>query len=218
MSNVSIKQLFFGILLLNFYQGFAQEVPCTQSDESNLCLEAQEIKHKLIKIVDGTAKANVRQLEELKDDIKALRDGIDGKGLIPCEGKAYSLKQLAIAEHDQLIAQKDMPVCLENALNKFEEKSDAYLKQARGFKQLMLDIINQWSKQRNKPESILLKWGSQPAGTEHAEMRKMITSFIMLDHFLGDLACFLNDFRFTCKKSSKIYEDWKAKNEKSSHK
>lgn len=205
--------------LLVFHQGFSNDVDCTLQQDvvqetSNFCVNPQEIQHKLIKIVDGTPKANVRQLDNLQDDIKIIREGINGKGFIGCSGQAYTLKQLVIAEREKALSQKDTPECLNNALTKFEEKSEGYLKQARGFKALMLDIINQWASQRNRQDSILKEWGKQPAGSEHAEMRKIITSFIMLDHFLNDLSCFLKDFRFTCKKSSKIYEDWKAKHGK----
>lgn len=215
MSNTYSKLLIV-MLLLNMQLSFAFE-ECAEKNNQLLkegapveyeCAVPVEIKHKAITIVDGTPKASIEQLLKLRSDIKKLREGINGTGLIICEGKAYTLNQLVIAEREYRINEKNMPACLNDALTKFEEDSNQYLAQARGFKGVMLDVINQWAEQRGRLDSILLQWGSQPVGTEHAQMRKMITSFVLLDRFLGDLTCFLNDFRFTCKKSTKIFQDY----------
>lgn len=215
MSNTYGKLLMVA-LLLNVQLSFALE-ECAEKHNQLLksgvvaedeCEVPLEIKHKAITIVDGTPKADIVQLLRLRNDIKKLKEGNKGNGLIVCEGKMYTLNQLLIAEHEHRINEKNIPACLNDALTKFEEASNQYLAQARGFKGVMLDVINQWAEQRGRLDSILLQWGSQPAGTEHAQMRKMITSFVLLDRFLGDLSCFLKDFRFTCKKSTKIFEDW----------
>lgn len=174
------------------------------------CSKPMEIEHGVVEFVDGKPILNMTNMVRLERDLKRLRHG--DKGMIAYNGQLFTLDQLIIMEQEQGF-DKNM---LSLALDKFEELSLNYLQEARGFKAVMVSIIEQWAKQRNKTDSILLQWGQQPAGSETAQLRKLVPTCFILGHFVADLSCFLQDMRFSCKKSWKQFQDMLK--EKQAHK
>lgn len=179
------------------------------------------IDNTLIKLVDGTPKSDFVKMLKLENAMKALQNGSrDGKGLVDYAGEKITLKTLVEVEKNTHNNAEKVLIknAIEDTTNQFETASKDYLSEARGFKDLMLTIIQQWASLRGREDSQLCQWGKQPAGEEFSFLKRSVNTATALDLFFTDLACFMKDLRHSCPHSAaqfkKMIEDTK-KNKKS---
>ncbi len=169
------------------------------------------IDHKLIKAIDGSNRVNIVKMLKIEVGVQDLLKGQKGNGMVPFEGKNYTINELAV--HEQNLRNRKtfidhkpaIKIAVDQAITQFEEITAAYMKEAQGWKRETLMIIKQWLIQTDRKDSLLLGWGNQEEGTEYEETRKMIPDFAHLKSFLEDIWAFMRDLRFSCKKSYKMY-------------
>jgi len=170
------------------------------------CEECQKIKHVLTKAADGTKRMNIADMLKLEVGIKRLQSGKRGRGDVTYKDEYYTIQQLVDLEEDGALNDSEAyREALDQALTKFERLYEGYLKQARGFKALLLDLIRQWADQRERKDSMLIDWGKQSAGHESEKFRQFVKSFKNLNSFLDDLKMFVGDLRFTCEQSTREF-------------
>lgn len=122
----------------------------------------------------------------------------------------YKNEYLTIEELAKLEVAGDDPVelkkALELALTYFDRLSEDYVTQIQVAKDYMVKLIDQWSVLRNTPETLMLNW-SKLNCSERESMHTSLTSFKVLNTFLGELLLFLADLMHNCPKSLKKYRD-----------
>ena len=181
-------------------------VACAQGEDKIV------IKSDVLKIIDGTSFVNIGEIVRFGIQIKTLWKGKKDRstgniiGLIEYEGQFYTVEQLALLEKSPSALNM---VALDEALNlaveHFQSIAEPYLEQAKGTKKYMVALIEQWSKQRNKPDTALLEWSKQDNNEKEA-FQENVQSFGNLNDFLEDLILFLTDFISSCPKSNEKYE------------
>lgn len=157
----------------------------------------------------------IRQIFEL-DYGKRKKDAQGNyiqEGLLTFEGNKCTIEDLvSIEEKYRLEAKKmrSLKKLLDEAINKFEIISEPHLREAQGSKEYTAQLMEIWSKLRNRPDTELLEWDKNNSDAK-ASLRKHITTFKDLHIFLNDLALFLRDFIHSCPLS---YERYKKLHEK----
>lgn len=172
------------------------------------CNGCQVINHPVVKVMDGTERIKIRDLLLLEGGIRNLLRGMRGHGEITYIKDEYTINQLVTLEDEGKLSDEDaFKETLNQAITKFEAISDDYLKQARGFKEVMLDLLRTWAEQRDRKDSLLLDWGKQSSGHEQEQFRQLVNSFRGFSLFLNDLKMFVRDLRFSCPKAVKDFKN-----------
>jgi hypothetical protein len=126
------------------------------------------------------------------------------------KGEVYSLKALAELEEAGKPADK---AALKDILKKLKQKFHVVmslnLQEALGTKKMVLPLIKESCQKRNRPDSLLIKWGEVKEGREHESLEQNVTSLKIFYVFCTDLLNFLKDIVESCPKARKQYEEWK---------
>jgi hypothetical protein len=134
-----------------------------------------------------------------------LKERADGTvPLIFYEGEYWNLKELAEIERSGKAAPAALQLALEHACGHFETFSAGYVEEIQVAKVYMVQLIEQWSELRNRPETILLNW-SKMDHNEVDAIYSTVTSFPVFDSLLGDLLVFLADLVQNCPRAHKAY-------------
>lgn len=124
-------------------------------------------------------------------------------------GKLYTLKELVKLEKEWLAANSDGKSPFDEILQKikgdFEAATNPFMKEARGTRQHMIRLIEDWSKLRKRTDSQLLKWSE---GTENESFRRDVNTLEKLDVFCTDLTSFLKDLVRCCPKACEKFRSW----------
>lgn len=126
-------------------------------------------------------------------------------GMIWFKDGYYSLKELRDYEKDHE-HDEDVVTALHHAGNHFEKFSEDYVTEIESAKGIMVQIIEQWSKLRNKPHTMLLDW-SKIDNVDRDKLYDTMTTFEIFDTFLVDLLLFLKDLVQNCPKSYQKYKE-----------
>ncbi len=154
-------------------------------------------------LLDGAALGLILQIRR---EVRKIHLGAPGKknSLIGCyqfEGKPYSIRTLTILEQ-QNNAYKEKLITLFDKIKKdFEAIVDPFLESARGAKEYMIQLIEEFCKKRNRTDSFILEWAETDDGDESEIFNARITSFKDLDIFCTDLADFLAVLARSCQKA-----------------
>jgi hypothetical protein len=109
------------------------------------------------------------------------------------------------SENKQLLNQ-----CLENAIHDFMDITFSFLGKIKTFKHIIVNLMQQECKLREKPKSLILTWANA-SGNEEAVFKASIKNLNDFDSFLTDLTDFLFDFVYSCPKGcakfKKAYPD-----------
>jgi hypothetical protein len=168
-----------------------------------------EIDSPIIKVID-TGRLNIAQIVLTGVKMKELQmgKGKEKKGVIHFKDKECTLKELLAVEsnlskkHDHKDA-KCLADSLDEAIDYIKESTAYYRELQREHKTSMANVVKQWSKQRDKHNSLLLKWAELD---EHIFVKTHAYSAEKMYHFVDDLITMLNDVRFSCKKSNARFE------------
>lgn len=136
------------------------------------------------------------------------------------EGKQHSIRSLAQIE--QTLLQdvnnkknknkwKKLQKVLIQAKADFIAISDEFLDNARGSKKILVILIEEDCKKRNRPDSLLLEWVKTGEGQEKVMFEKRIINFIRYYSLNTDLLNFLADLVRSCPKAEKQFEARVAK-------
>jgi hypothetical protein len=172
-----------------------------------------KIKSGVLKVIDGTDFVNMRQIFYVAHQLFLFLK--DGKVVIlnpetrkkevlqlHFAGEVCSLEKLLEFERKGI----DIEPSFDEAMDIVMTISDAQLEAARGVKKYMMQLLNQWSIQRDKPHSQLLQWGAAKEGTEQELFKRHVNTVEKLYDFCEDLRTFLCDLMETCEKSRKEFE------------
>lgn len=165
---------------------------------------------RILLIIQGGSLETIKQVQkEFNLNFPhPLEDYVDAKGkvgMIWFKDNYYSLKELRDYEkthaHDQ-----DFTQALHYAETHFEKFSEDYVTEIESAKGIMIQIIEQWSKLRHKPSTMLLDW-SKIDSFERDALYGTMTTFEVFDTFLVDLLLFLKDLVQNCPKSYQSYKE-----------
>ncbi len=180
--------------------------------QCNATLTPITIESDVMKLIDGNPSLKAADFIELQDGIQRLRTGqnnaLGQDNLISYNGKRFTFKQMVDFEKGGLLVEKgQLKKSAANALaevhKKIDEVTKKYMRKARIFKSTLVKIIDQWSKQRKFPNTVLKQWSRQGDGHEIKQLAKLAGSFISTDGFLNHLSLFLIDLRNSCPKTFK---------------
>lgn len=202
------------------------------------CISRIELDSAILKFVDGTDFINVGNIIGYGRNIKIIVEGATNPGIakklaeayefalpLPLEefnrsqerwglvlydGYYYSAREIEAIE----ASQKGDPVLLEaalvHAISHFEKISVDYIEEIQVGKAYMVKLIENWSKLRNRQDTILLNW-SRIDHSERESLHNSINDFKTLNRFFSDLELFLMDLVQNCPRSHRAYRDSIAK-------
>lgn len=138
--------------------------------------------------------------------------GENGKvGMIWFRDHYATMKELAEYEQEHP-EDPELIDAIERACGHFEKFSEDYVEEIETAKDIMIKIIANWAKLRERPDSMMLDW-SEVEGQERDSLYKTMTTFEVFDTFLEDLLLFLKDLVQNCPKSHKYYRESLKKQE-----
>lgn len=124
----------------------------------------------------------------------------------------YSIHQLGELE-SALDNPKILKLQLAQAKHDFIEITQAFVKDIRTAKKLILSLMVEFCERRNRPDSLILSWAKTNGGNEEHVFDQVITSFKVYDIFLSDLTLFLKDLINSCPKARQQYQEWQKKHQ-----
>lgn len=178
---------FFITYMLGMRFGFTPEV-CHYKGLNNTNLEMLQKLFSIEKIftLDGT-RYTLKELVELEREFK--------------KNNAH----LLTGDHKRDRAvMKNFSAVLEEVIQAFEKVAEPYMEEVKGTKEFMVQLLEKWSEQANKPDTYLLAW-SNNANDEKVHLRADLTSLEVVDEFLDDLVSFMFALIDSCPKSVKKY-------------
>lgn len=127
--------------------------------------------------------------------------------------RLYTLKQLVKIEKELTDKKQNqnlslLKTSLEKVKSDFQKVTSPFIKEARGTRQQMVELIKESCKLRHRTDSALLAWSET---NELDGFNKSIVSFKQLDTFCVDLINFLKDLKASCPKAYKQFLAWKQK-------
>jgi hypothetical protein len=183
------------------------------------------IESPVLQMVDGTKFVQINQVIYFIQFIQGIQHGFKLKvfflfknifNYIPSEdeqiiklfefkGIKYNLKELVELEENYPDMRVELHKILEEVIRTFELVSEPYLNQVKGARTFMVQLIEQWSKQVQKPHTYLLAWNKNDTN-EKEHIRHDLTTLKAFNNFLEDLKLFLNDLAHSCKNSYAQYK------------
>jgi len=137
-------------------------------------------------------------------------------GLFTFEGNLYNIKELRKIEADievELCKVQGTPNAAlakkKAAIKATHREAQLYiennvlsaLEQVNEVRGLIMTLVKESCKKRNRTESLLLAWSACEEGKEAETMRHVFISFKLIDSFVSDLQDFLKDFVYSCPKA-----------------
>ena len=164
----------------------------------------------ILLIVQGGNINTIKKLQKefnltFPHELDAYADEKGKVGMVWFKDKYYTLKELRDYEKDHA-HDEDFTKALHHAGNHFEKFSEDYVTEIESAKGIMVQIIEQWSKLRHKPNTMLLDW-SKIDNVEKDKLYETMTTFEIFDSFLVDLLLFLKDLVQNCPKSYQKYKE-----------
>lgn len=187
-----------------------------------------QLTSKALKFIDGIKGAmdeyKIRDVMYIGREINKIQFGAPDPrnkslriGTFKHKEQLYTLKDIVKLETEYLCKNpntdplkssliKDL---FEKAAFSFRDTVKPYLSEAKRFKKLTLELINEYCTKAKKPNSYLLTW--QEGDNEQEIFRKYVKSSKDLDTFCSELTDFMSTMIHNCPKGYKKYLDWKAK-------
>lgn len=117
----------------------------------------------------------------------------------------YTLINLVRLEEANTLPQESKEL-FKQLSGQFIEMSEQFLEHLQTVKSTVVTIVDEVCTKRNRSDSLLLKWAHTPVGQEHDLFYKEITTYRSLCTFCIDVACFLEDFLYSCPKATEEYK------------
>ncbi|MBA2307107.1 hypothetical protein H0W26_03175 [Candidatus Dependentiae bacterium] len=118
------------------------------------------------------------------------------KALIELEKQVHTFSSTERAEFD---------ILFKKVKEYFAKCNAILLEDAHGAQDIMMKLINEFCRKRNRPESFLLTW--KKGSSENELYNNSMTSFRVLHIFSTDLMNFLADLVISCPKALKAFND-----------
>jgi len=159
----------------------------------------------VLQALDGTPFIHIGNMMYMGKQITHM---LSKKPCIYCELEdtyttVRELRQLEKAYEDAGYMTSDIRQSLDRslkqALDMFADISRPYVEEIKAAKGYMLDIIENWSTQRNRKDTYLREWANLK--NEEEALYIGIDSFNKFEGFLDDLSTFLADLIQNCPKS-----------------
>lgn len=213
-----MKKLILGALLLSG--------PLTLTAESQYI----DLDCGLLSLVDGTEHINIKEIFNFAKNIIALTRGTNvatieqidtiyklnlpesvrlyardssKAGMLFFNNEYVTLKELVEYEKENP-EDPELANAIHQALIIFSKLASDYEHDIQTAKSIMLQIIQDWSKLRNRKQTLMLEW-ARVAGTGREELENAMTTAHKLDIFIDDLLMFLKDLVRNCPKSYRKY-------------
>lgn len=175
------------------------------------------LDHPIIGLIDGKAigiNANIfGVILQSRREVRKLLYGVvgaDGKrvGLYDFEGQKYSLIELLEIEKEYNAAGKEsagLSAAFENAREDFIRNTSPYLDSARGMKEQLLMIIQDFCDKKGLDECFLLDWSKTEDGGEMDSMNENMKSISDLVILCTDMADFLEVLARSCPVAKALF-------------
>lgn len=159
-----------------------------------------EINAPLLKVFDGAL--NIAPIMVTTNKLRHIQngEGPEKVGLMSYGNQRVSVKQM-LSVNDDLHAKQT----LDQTLGMIKEIYKKYSSDLSKNKHYIIGILQQWASQRNVNDSIVLRWGSV---SDDVFFKHELNTFQKIDQFIDEFALFVRDIKCTCKKSSKIFDDF----------
>ena len=131
-------------------------------------------------------------------------------GDYPYNNQKYSIHELSLLEKQGINSANLEPI-LTQAKYDFVSITQAFIKDIKAAKKLILSLMNEFCERRNRPNSLILSWAKTNGGNEAQIFNQVITDFQTYDIFLDDLTLFLKDLINSCPKARQQYQEWTKK-------
>lgn len=170
-----------------------------------------DIDSNVLHAVDGTPFIKIHEMIHFVKELDILLLGERKEqrriGIFIIDGIAMNLTQAVayFAEHGDSNPALYRQIFNE-AFNFFEKAAEPYYADIGSSKAFMIELIRQWSVQRQLTDSPLLEW-SNVNGDEKAAARKNIKTLEELENFVQHLRLFMIDLTCSCKKSFRYYKE-----------
>lgn len=172
-----------------------------------------DIAQKLQKMVSDLADLRLNQAEgKKKEELHKIREQFDNlktsfsiTSLVELQQKIKTHKNEFSKEEYEKITEL-LETCLIAVKEYFAATVRPFMGQARGTKEQMLVIIDEWCNRSERTKSQLLKWAETPEGNEMKAFDHHITSFKELEEFCDDLVHFLEALIRSCPKGQQQFK------------
>jgi hypothetical protein len=138
------------------------------------------------------------------------KNGSEFIGHYTYKNQKYSIHQLSQLEEVTTNPDELTPLLVQ-AKHDFIEATQAFAKNIKTAKKLVLSLMTEFCERRNRPNSLILSWAKTNGGNEEHVFNQVITSFKVYDVFLDDLTLFLKDLINSCPKARQQYQEWQKK-------
>lgn len=120
-------------------------------------------------------------------------------------------KELAEIEHKRMEQLQLLAPALAQAKKAFADLTLPFMEQARGSKDFMVPLIEEWAEKAGHKDSMLLRWSEEDPGSEMKMFDHDITNCLRLDNMCCNLLDFLTSMIGSCPKAVEQYEILKTK-------
>jgi len=184
-----------------------------QSAEEN---QRITLESPIIKVADGKliTADDIEAIRYFRSKILDLLLGskqTDGhrKGKYKLFDTYHDIQSLAMLEQDahNKAYETNLTELLTQAKADFIVQSADFIESGRGSKHILIILIQEYCKKRNKPDSLLLEWAKTKEGQEATMFECRVTSFTAYYHFCTDLVNFLLDLAHSCPKAEQQFKD-----------
>ena len=124
-------------------------------------------------------------------------------GLVWFHGNYHTMKDMRTLEK-QYAGSPELAGALWQIIDLFDKLSANYITEIEAGKHIMIKLIDQWSRLRNRPNTLLLNWANIDT-PETEGLHVTMATFEIFDTFVNDLMLFLKDFINNCPKSKEAY-------------
>jgi hypothetical protein len=163
----------------------------------------------LFKIIDGKIKIAKLMFGVAKLKHLQTGEGPEKKGKILFKGHRRTLKELIEIEHKldrhhgHHEDREPLRIALVDAIKYVKESVEPFRADIARYRKGMGEIIQKWSEQRNRVDTLILKWYHND---EAYFIKTYLTSCKALSHFIDDLIMLLLDVKHSCKKASQEFD------------
>ncbi|MGE0009873.1 MAG: hypothetical protein AB7F19_04965 [Candidatus Babeliales bacterium] len=120
-------------------------------------------------------------------------------------------KELTELEHKRMQQTQLLAPALAQAKKSFADLTFPFMEQARGSKDFMVPLIEEWAEKAGHKDSMLLRWSEEDPGSEMSMFDHDINNCARLDNMCCNLLDFLTSLIASCPKAVEQYEVLKTK-------
>lgn len=171
--------------------------------------EEMMVRHKSDEARDIAIKQAKRSVMRKHDIL--LQEELEAVKKEHIENFAQFTQELTELEHKRTHQLQLLTPALTQAKKAFADITLPFMEQARGSKDFMVPLIEEWADKAGHKDSMLLRWSEEDPGSEMKMFDHDITTCARLDNMCCNLLDFLTSMIASCPKAVEQYETLKTK-------